>query len=189
MMEDLIRLYQNTPGCLSRGEFTLASGIRSSYYIDSKTVTLTSHGLRLIISYLLDKITTECPGVEAIGGMTLGADPIVSACIAAQRLRDSMVGFLVRKASKSHGSKKRIEGPLEKRHNVVLVEDVTTTGETLLDTMRVVMEEKEIPKQQILGAFTVVDRGYGARDRLAQQGIRLHSLLTANSLGIDEARE
>lgn len=110
--------------------------------------------------------------------MTLGADPLTAACVMAS----DICGYIIRKESKGHGSKKRIEGPLESWHQVAILEDVTTTGGTILEAAKTL---READITTIVGAFTVVDRGYGATENLAMHGIKLHSVLTAKDIGIE----
>src|SRR5262249_180978 len=112
---------------LQFGEFTLASGQKSTYYIDCRKVTLSSVGAALIAAGMLEQLGE--PPFEAVGGMTMGADPIVGAMLtlAGQQGRE-LRGFLVRKEPKSHGTTKLVEGPLYPGDRVVIVEDVATTG-------------------------------------------------------------
>ena len=112
---------------LKFGDFTLASGQKSSYYLDGKQVTLHSQGLRLIAQGLLELLDTV--PFDAIGGMSIGADPIIGAvlAVAAEQGRD-LTGFLVRKEAKGHGLKRYLEGPVQPGAKVVIVDDVITTG-------------------------------------------------------------
>ena len=109
------------------GDFTLASGQKSTYYINGKMATLDSEGLNLTAEIFLDMIDgIEC---DAVGGPTLGADPIIGAVVALAHNRGrKLSGLIVRKETKDHGTQKLIEGPVAEGMKVVVVEDVTTTG-------------------------------------------------------------
>lgn len=112
---------------LKFGDFTLASGKKSSYYLDGKQITLHSEGLRLVSEGLLDLLADV--QFDAIGGMSIGADPIVGGVLvaAAAHSRD-LCGFLVRKEPKGHGTNKYVEGPVLPGMKVVIIDDVVTTG-------------------------------------------------------------
>ena len=107
------------------GQFKLASGGMSDYYIDCRTTTLDARGAQLTGQVFLEEIRTRCWAPQAIGGLTMGADPIVVAVAVTSGLLN---GFLVRKAEKQHGTGQRIEGFREKGARVVIVDDVCTTG-------------------------------------------------------------
>src|ERR1700681_4098326 len=107
------------------GEFKLSSGGRSDYYIDCRTTTLAARGARLTGQVFLEEIRSRGWNPRAIGGLTLGADPIV---VAVAVVSGEMDGFLVRKAEKQHGTGQRIEGFREKGARVVIVDDVCTPG-------------------------------------------------------------
>jgi orotate phosphoribosyltransferase len=107
------------------GEFTLSSGATSDYYIDCRATTLDAKGSRLTGEVFLDEIRQRAWKPQAIGGLTMGADPIV---VAVSVVSGELSGFLVRKAEKQHGTGQRIEGFREKGARVVIVDDVSTTG-------------------------------------------------------------
>src|SRR5437588_9599171 len=107
------------------GDFKLSSGASSDYYVDCRTTTLDAKGSRLTGQVFLDEIRKRKWKPQAIGGLTLGADPIVSAVAV---VSGDLNGFLVRKAEKHHGTAQRIEGFGEKGARVVIVDDVCTTG-------------------------------------------------------------
>src|SRR5215471_15670051 len=118
------------------GEFTLASGIKSDYYIDCRTTTLHAQGAELTGRVFLDLLHQQGWEPQAIGGMTMGADPIVVAVSVISAQAGSPVhGFLVRKAEKTHGTGQRIEGFQEKGASVVIVDDVCTTGTSTLQAI------------------------------------------------------
>src|SRR5438552_13932131 len=109
------------------GEFTLASGKRAGYYLDGKQVTLDSVGARLVAEGILDLLKDDMP--QAVGGMSIGADPITAAVITMAGVRGiPLAGFMVRKEPKGRGTNRYIEGPVTPGASVVIVEDVVTTG-------------------------------------------------------------
>src|SRR3954447_18292436 len=114
---------------LKTGEFTLASGRTSHYYVDGRRVTLSAEGAALIGAGVLDALADRVD-VAAVGGLTLGADPIVGAtlALAPARGRPDLRGFLVRKEAKGHGTGRLVEGPVEPGMSVAILDDVATTG-------------------------------------------------------------
>ncbi len=150
------------------GEFKLSSGGTSDYYIDCRTTTLDAEGARLTGRVVLDEIRARGWNPQAIGGMTLGADPIVVSVIvhSAQEIqtRASVVqpslpawylhGFLVRKAEKAHGTGQRIEGFCERGARVVIVDDVCTTGASTIQAI----EAARAAGMEIIGVLCLVER-------------------------------
>ncbi len=121
---------------LKFGEFTLASGKKASYYLDGKQVTLDSVGAKLVAEGILDLLADHLPLPKAVGGMSIGADPITAAVITMAGVRGiPLLGFMVRKESKGHGTKRFIEGPVQPGDAVVIVEDVVTTGGSSLEAI------------------------------------------------------
>jgi orotate phosphoribosyltransferase len=123
------------------GDFTLSSGAKSDYYIDCRTTTLHAQGAALTGRIFFDLIQQQGWKADAVGGLTLGADPIVvaTAVISAQA-RAPIQGFLVRKAEKAHGMGRRIEGFQEKGADVVIVDDVCTTGGSTIQAIEAARE-------------------------------------------------
>jgi len=123
------------------GNFTLSSGLKSDYYIDCRTTTLHAEGARLTGSVFLELFRQQGWHPQALGGLTLGADPIVTAVavISAQE-HTPIHGFLVRKAEKAHGMGQRIEGFQEKGASVVIVDDVCTTGGSTVQAIQAARE-------------------------------------------------
>ena len=119
------------------GEFKLASGGTSDYYIDCRTTTLDARGAQLTGQVFLEEIRARCWAPQAIGGLTMGADPIVVAVAVTSGLLN---GFLVRKAEKQHGTGQRIEGFREKGARVVIVDDVCTTGGSTIQAIEAARE-------------------------------------------------
>jgi orotate phosphoribosyltransferase len=162
------------------GSVTLASGRQSSYYIDCRRVTTHPEGAFLIGEIVLDLIAED--DVAAVGGPTLGADPIVGAvCYASHCRSRPLPGFIVRKEAKAHGLQNRIEGHLPEGARVVIVEDVLTTGGSVLQAIRVV-EEAGAEVARVIG---VVDRLEGARERFAAEGYPFTPIFTKADLGLD----
>lgn len=153
--EELKKLLKET-GAVKTGEFVLSSGKKSNFYIDCRKVTLHPKGAKLIGKIILDKI--KGLKVDAIGGLTLGADPITSAIVT---LSD-IPGFIVRKKGKEHGTKQKIEGIIESGWNVVIVEDVATTGASAKQAIEAV----ESAGAKVLKVISVVDREEGAAESL-----------------------
>src|SRR5437016_7079859 len=123
------------------GSFTLSSGLQSDYYIDCRTTTLHAHGAELTGQVFLELIQKQEWLPEAIGGLTLGADPIVSAvAVLSAQAGTPIDGFLVRKAEKAHGMGQRIEGFQEKGARVVIVDDVCTTGSSTIQAIQAARE-------------------------------------------------
>jgi orotate phosphoribosyltransferase len=165
---------------LKLGDFTLASGQKSTYFIDGKLVTLQSEGAYCLARCILDMIADS--DVEAVGGMSLGADPIAGA-VAALAGADGkhLLAFLVRKEQKDHGTRKQVEGPLPEGAKVIMLEDVVTTGGSTLDAIAAMEREKHA---QVLGVIAMVDRLQGARENLAAKGYDLRSVFTITELGV-----
>jgi orotate phosphoribosyltransferase len=164
---------------LQFGQFTLASGQTSTYYIDGKEVTLRGRGLYLLASMILDYLDDA---VEAVGGMSIGADPITGAVIALAAAQGrSLTGFLVRKQRKERGTTKLVEGPLSPGMKVAMLEDTMTTGGSTLSAIDSLLEEYEVEVVQVL---TMVDRLQGGRENLAAAGHTLTSLFEITEFGI-----
>ena len=119
------------------GDFKLSSGGRSDYYIDCRTTTLDARGAQLTGQVFLDEIQLRGWNPEAIGGLTMGADPIV---VAVSVISGALNGFLVRKAEKQHGTAQRIEGFRGKGARVVIVDDVCTTGASTIQAIEAARE-------------------------------------------------
>src|SRR6202166_3581820 len=133
------------------GEFKLSSGGTSDYYIDCRTTTLDAKGARLSGQVFFDEIRQRGWKPEAIGGLTMGADPIV---VAVAVTSGTMHGFLVRKAEKQHGTGQRIEGFREKGAQVVIVDDVCTTGSSTVQAIEAAREYGF----EVIGVMCLVER-------------------------------
>ena len=167
---------------LKTGEFTLASGKTSHYYVDGRKVTLSADGANLIGEAILDQLSDLGP-VAAVGGLTMGADPIVGATLAAagRGHRPDLVGFLVRKTAKTHGTGQLVEGPVSSGMNVVILEDVTTTGSSALQAVSAV----EALGCRVVCVLTLLDRLEGAAEAFANRGLPFRSLVTIRDLGVE----
>jgi len=133
------------------GEFKLSSGGTSDYYIDCRTTTLDARGAQLVGQVFLDEMRAQAWHADAIGGLTMGADPIV---VAVAVTSGTLHGFLVRKAEKQHGTGQRIEGFREKGARVVIVDDVCTTGSS---TVQAIAAAREFGFK-VAGAMCLVER-------------------------------
>lgn len=172
--EQLVRLLAARSA--RRGNFTLASGRQSSLYIDARLTTMTPDGQRLIGRVGLQAIREALWHADAVGGLTLGADPIAYAiCHTSAGTDRPLRAFTVRKEAKAHGTGKQVEGPLQSGDHVVIVEDVITTGGSAAKAVEAVKREGAIP----LGVLALVDRQEGGRERLESEGLRVLSLTTA----------
>jgi orotate phosphoribosyltransferase len=156
---------------LQFGDFTLSSGAKSKFYIDVRKTSLHPEGA-LLIARLLTPHLREA-GVEAIGGLTLGADPIVGAVALWTQLQGHGVsGFLVRKEAKGHGAGKRIEGPWRDGLAVAIVDDVITKGGSALNAFEAAKEAGG----DIRLVCCVVDRGEGGAEEFAARGVPFRAL-------------
>jgi orotate phosphoribosyltransferase len=167
---------------LRLGRFTLASGRSSHYYIDGRKVTLGAEGARLIGRGVLG-LLAEHGEVAAVGGLTMGADPIVGAtlALAPENGRGELRGFLVRKQAKGHGTGNLVEGPLEPGSTVAIVDDVATTGGSSL----LAVDAVESLGCKVAIVVAVLDRLEGAADNFAARGLAFRSLLTIRDLGVE----
>jgi len=193
------------------GDFTLASGQKSDYYIDCRITTLHAEGGRLAGLVLYHLIREHIPEAKAVGGLTMGADPLVSNVASASawaladhndilQLSDDMEiarvdpgpapelihGFLVRKSEKAHGTGRRIEGFLEEGAQVVIVDDVCTTGGSTITAIEAVRDAGMV----VAGVLCLVDREQGGRDAIervlaevpADKEVPFYALFTANDV-------
>ena len=162
---------------LQTGDFTLASGKKSTYYFNGKLTTLDARGAYLVGRVFLAMISDDVP--DAVGGLTLGADPIIGAMLSLAGMEDlNLKGFIVRKQSKDHGTGALVEGPLGAGDRVVVIEDVVTTGGSSLQAIKAVRELGAEVKRVV----AVVDREEGGRENLAAEGCQLEAIFTANEL-------
>lgn len=171
---------------LQRGSFTLASGRTASFYLDAKQVVLDAHGSMLVGRAILERLQALGELPEAIGGMSIGADPITSAAVTMAGVAGlPLKGFMVRKEPKGHGMQRYVEGPVTAGQRVVIVEDVTTTGGSSL----LAIDRATEFGLQVERVITVIDRLAGAAEAFAARGIPLEPLVTIRDLGIDPDTE
>lgn len=163
---------------LKKGRFVLSSGKTSNYYLDGRIITLTPEGAYLVADIILELIKDK--DIDAIGGPTLGADPIVGAVAALSHIKKiPLKTFIVRKAAKTHGTQRQIEGPkLKKGNKVVLVDDVATTGGSLIEAKEALDKIGVSAKK----AIVIVDRGEGAKENLAKAGIKLYPIFSRSEI-------
>lgn len=155
-----------------RGKITLSSGKESDYYIDARLVTLRARGAYLCARMILDIVGDE--NIDAIGGPTLGADPMIGAVavlsLQADKPRDT---FIIRKTQKAHGKQKQVEGPvLKEGDHVILIDDVATTGKAFIESIDVLRKLGICVDK----AVCIVDRGEGAADAVSEKGCELVSI-------------
>lgn len=157
----------------------LSSGRSSNVYVDCRMVTLHPEGALLSARALLELLDATGWRADAIGGPTLGADPICGALAVVSQLQGRPIPtFIVRKEKKPHGRGRRIEGPIPESARVVLVDDVATTGSSLLMACRAVCEEGHT----VVGAMVLVDRNEGATEALGDEGIPLRSVFSLQDI-------
>ncbi len=165
---------------LKFGDFTLASGKKATYYLDGKQVTLDPAGSRLIAEGILD-ILAQGPMPSAVGGMSIGADPITAAVVTMSAVRETPVpGFMVRKKAKGHGTDQYIEGPVKPGDEVVIVEDVVTTGGSSLEAI----ERVEAAGMKVTQVIAIIDRMEGGSEAFAERGYPFFSLLSIRDFGL-----
>jgi orotate phosphoribosyltransferase len=153
------------------GDFVLTSGRRSDFYFNGKQVTLEGRGLYLASLLILQRCHEL--RIDAIGGLTLGADPIAAGVAALSGQQDPLRAFIVRKEPKEHGTGRLIEGPpLREGDRVMVVDDVITTGGSLLKAADALQDQPV----EIVELLAVVDREEGGREAIEARGLRVHSL-------------
>jgi orotate phosphoribosyltransferase len=162
------------------GPFKLASGGMSDFYLDMKPTTFSPEGLNLIADIVYDMIR-EDDGVDAVGGLELGALPITNAVSMRSWSDRPIDGFVVRKEKKGHGTDKKIDGNFRPDTNVVLFEDVTTRGGSVMEAVNAVRARGATVKKII----TIVDRLEGATENLQKEGIELVAVFTIRDLRQD----
>jgi len=162
---------------LLRGTFKLVSGAISDYYLDLKPTTFDPEGAALIADIVCGMLGDDAD-VDSIGGLELGAVPIVAAVCARSRQQRPIAGFVVRKEKKGHGTDRKIDGNFKPNSTVVLIEDVTTKGGSVMQAVRAVRAQGAVVKKII----TIVDREEGAAENLGKEGIALVPIFTKTEL-------
>ncbi len=175
------------------GDFTLASGAKSDYYIDCRTTTLDAEGGRLSGLVFAEMIRQHAPQAEAVGGLTMGADPLVSNTASATAWwqlehpeTKAVHGFLVRKALKAHGTGRQIEGHVREGAEVVVVDDVCTTGGSTITAIEAV----KAAGMKVVAVLCLVDREQGGRENIeaASDGAPFVSVFTASDIRVEKLR-
>jgi orotate phosphoribosyltransferase len=173
--DDLLRVIQEK--AVVHGDFVLSSGQRASWYIDLRRVLLSGRAAPLAGRVML--AATADLGYDAVGGLTLGADPVAAAMLHAAAGQGQILdAFVVRKAEKTHGLQRRIEGPDVAGRRVLAVEDTSTTGASVLAAVDALQEAGA----EVVGVAVVVERG--ARDRVTQRGLPFRAAYVMGELGL-----
>jgi orotate phosphoribosyltransferase len=165
-----------------RERVTLASGRESDFYLDLRQTLMRPRGIALAGALCLERLRDGTP-VQAVGGMAVGAVPLVSAVLGAAAHEDPatpLLGFFVRKEQKAHGLGRRIEGAFEPGQTVALVEDTVTTGGSTLQAIEIV----EAAGGKVGRVLCLVDRGEGGRDAFAERGYQLESIFDRSDLPV-----
>ena len=164
------------------GKVTLSSGIEADYYVDLRRATMHHEAAPLIGKVMLDLIDSANLGhIDAVGGLTMGADPVASAILHQAAARGRVLNaFVVRKQAKQHGMGRQVEGPDVKGKNVVVLEDTSTTGASPLTAA----EALQNAGANVLAIATVVDRNTGAKEAIESKGFRYYSAITLSDLGL-----
>jgi orotate phosphoribosyltransferase len=159
------------------GEFVLSSGVTSNFYIDVRKTSLHPEGLRCISKLFVE--TLQADHVTAVGGLTLGADPLVAGVMLySAEIGKPLEGFLVRRGAKEHGTRGEVEGNLAGHKRVAILDDVITSGESAL----IAATSAESYKAEVVRILAVVDRGQGAPQIFQQRGYPFTALFTISDL-------
>ncbi len=170
---------QITSKAVVHGKVTLSSGKEADYYVDLRRITLDAQAAPHVGTVLLD--LTKDWEYDAVGGLTLGADPVAQAMLhAAAAQGRELDAFVVRKAEKSHGMQRRIEGPDVAGRRVLAVDDTSTTGGSVLTAVEALREAGA----EVVGVAVIVDRDTGARERVAEAGLEYRWAFDAEDLGL-----
>lgn len=167
---------------LKYGDFTLKSGAKSHYYLDLRNTMLDILGLKATSHLIAGIVNSNNP--DAIGGVELGAVPIVAGVLSSSNLRWRAKGFIVRKQAKEHGTQKLIEGPVEPGQSVIIIEDVITSGGSTITAIKAAQEFG----LKVKSVVAVMDRLQGGHDAI-QAFCPITTLLTTNDLKINPASE
>ena len=164
------------------GKVTLSSGIDADYYVDLRRATLHHEAAPLIGKVMLDLIDSANLGhIDAVGGLTMGADPVATAILHQASARGRVLNaFVVRKQAKQHGMGRQVEGPDVKGKNVVVLEDTSTTGASPLTAAEALVNAGA----NVLAIATVVDRNTGAKEAIESKGFRYYSAISLGDLGL-----
>lgn len=162
------------------GDFTLTSGAKASYYIDLRKVSL-DHRVAPLIGDVMVDLIADIPDIAAVGGLTMGADPIASAVLHRAVLRGlTYDAFVVRKEPKDHGRGKQVEGPDLDGKRVIVLEDTSTTGGSPLAAARALEKAGAV----VVAVAVVVDRDTGAKEVVEQAGYEYRAAISLTDLGL-----
>ena len=176
--QELLEIIKNN--ALFHGDFVLASGKKSNFYLDGRLVTLDPKGAQLI-GKVMHKRLIEL-GIEAAGGLTMGADPIAAAVAVVSEYEGKPIkAFIVRKEAKDHGKQKQVEGPITGNETVAILEDTVTTGESSLKAI----EALEKLGCKVVIVMPIIDRLDGAEELVTSRGYMFEPLFTIRDLGIE----
>jgi len=163
------------------GKVTLSSGIEADYYVDLRRATLHHEAGVLVGKVMLDLLEENDLAPSAVGGLTMGADPVATAMLHQASSRGKKLdAFVVRKEAKKHGMARQVEGPDISGRKVVILEDTSTTGGSPLTAAKAAQEAGA----EVLGIATVVDRDTGARAAIESAGYAYYSALSLSDLGL-----
>ena len=161
------------------GEVTLSSGATADYYVDLRRITLDGHAAPLVGEVMLDLV--DGLDFDAVGGLTLGADPVAAAMLHASAARGRRLdAFVVRKEGKAHGLQRRIEGPDVAGRRVLAVEDTSTTGSSVLTAVQALREAGA----EVVAVAVIVDRDTGSREAVEAQGLEYRFAYGLAELGL-----
>ena len=161
------------------GKVTLSSGKEADYYVDLRRISLSGEAAPLVGRVMRD-LTSDFDYV-AVGGLTLGADPVATSMLhAAAAAGERVDAFVVRKAGKAHGLQQRIEGPSIKGRRVLVVEDTTTTGASPLEAVAACREEGA----EVVGVATIADRATDSKEKIEAEGLTYVSAFSMEDLGL-----
>ncbi len=162
-----------------KGRVVLSSGLEADYYVDLRRITLDGAAAPLVGQVMLD--LTSGLKYQAVGGLTLGADPVATAMLHAAAAQErSLDAFVVRKAGKAHGLQRRIEGPDVAGRQVLAVEDTSTTGGSVLTAVEALREAGA----EVVAVAVIVDRATGARERIEAEGLPYFAAYSLTELGL-----
>jgi orotate phosphoribosyltransferase len=174
-------LAQVTKKAVVHGRVTLSSGRQADYYVDLRRITLDAQAAPMIGRVMLD--LTDDWEYDAVGGLTLGADPVAVAMLHAAAARGrELDAFVVRKEEKTHGMQRRIEGPDVRGRRVLAVEDTSTTGGSVLTAVDALREAGG----EVVGVAVIVDRSTGAREKVEAAGCAYRFAYGLDDLGLQE---
>jgi orotate phosphoribosyltransferase len=161
------------------GRVTLSSGREADYYVDLRRITLDGEAAPLV-GQVMNELTKDLD-FDAVGGLTLGADPVATAMLHASAAAGRKIdAFVVRKSGKAHGLQQRIEGPSITGRRVLIVEDTTTTGASPMDAVAAAREEGA----EVVAVATIADRATGAKEKLEAMGLTYLTAYSLQDLGL-----